>query len=105
LWALPEFRVIGADEAMRHIDSFQLVEGRVRTVERKGARTFLNFGEDWRSDFTVEIGAKPRRQFVGAGLDPGDYRGKMVRVRGWIRSRNGPLIELVQPEQIEVIAQ
>jgi endonuclease YncB( thermonuclease family) len=105
LWALPEFRVIGADEALRHLDSFQLVEGRVRNVERRAGRTFVNFGEDWRSDFTVEIAARLRRQLASAGLDPADYQGKIVRVRGWIKSRNGPLIELAQPEQIEVIAQ
>jgi micrococcal nuclease len=104
LWALPEFRVIGADEAARHLDSFQLIEGPVRAVERKSGRTFLNFGEDWRNDFTVAISAKVRRQLVAAGLDPAACEGKMVRVRGWIRSHNGPLIELVQPEQIEVIA-
>jgi micrococcal nuclease len=104
LWALQEFRVIGAGEAARHPDSFQLVEGRVVAVERKGGRTFLNFGEDWRSDFTVAIDAKLRRQMAGRGLDPASFQGKMVRVRGWIRSRNGPLIELVRPEQIEVVA-
>jgi hypothetical protein len=27
----------------------------------------------------------------------------MVRVRGWIKSYNGPLIEMAQPEQIEVL--
>jgi micrococcal nuclease len=104
LWALREFRVIDADEAARHLDSFQLVEGRVLAVERKAGRTFLNFGADWRSDFTVSIDAKLRRQMAARGLDPESYRGKMVRVRGWIRSRNGPLIELARPEQIEVIA-
>jgi endonuclease YncB( thermonuclease family) len=105
LWALPEFRIITSDEAIRHLDSFQLVQGRVRTVERKAGRTFVNFGEDWRSDFTVEIAARLRRQLAVTGLDPADYQGKMVRVRGWIKSRNGPLIELAQPEQIEVIAE
>ena len=104
LWALPEYRIIGTDEAARHLDSFQLVEGRVRNVERKAGRTFLNFGEDWRSDFTVAMPAKLRRALAVDGLDPAEYQGKIVRVRGWIRSHNGPLIELVQPEQIEVIA-
>jgi micrococcal nuclease len=46
-----------------------------------------------------------RKRFAGAGLDPGEYQGKMVRVRGWIESRNGPHITLAQPEQIEVIAE
>ena len=104
LWALQEFRAIDVHEAARRIDSFQLVEGRVLAVERRSGRTFLNFGADWRSDFTVEIAAKPRRQMLARGLDPDSYRDKMVRVRGWIRSRNGPLIELVRPEQIEVLA-
>lgn len=105
LWALPEFRVIGIDEALRHLDTFQIVEGRVRTVERKSGRTYLNFGEDWRSDFTVTIESRLRKRLAGAGLDPAEYRGKMVRVRGWIESRNGPHITLAQPEQIEVIAE
>jgi endonuclease YncB( thermonuclease family) len=105
LWALPEFRVIGIEEAARHLDTFQIVEGRVRIVERKSGRTYLNFGEDWRSDFTVTIEARLRKRLAGAGLDPDEYRGKMVRVRGWIESRNGPHITLAQPEQIEVIAE
>jgi micrococcal nuclease len=104
LWALPEFRLIEARDAARHLDSFQLVEGRVLAVERKGGRTFLNFGEDWRTDFTIAIEPKLRRQMAARGLDPDSYQGKMVRVRGWIRSRNGPLIDMAHPEQIEVIA-
>ena len=57
IWALPEYRMVDADQALRHVDTFQLVEGRVRTVEQKGNRTYLNFGEDWRSDFTVLVPA------------------------------------------------
>lgn len=105
LWALPEFRVIPADEAGRHLDSFQLVEGRVRSVDRKAGKTFLNFGEDWRNDFTVMIAGKTRRPLIAAGLDPAEAQGKMLRVRGWIKSRNGPLIEIVHSDQIEVIAE
>lgn len=103
LWTLPEFRIVGADDALRFLDTFQLVEGRVRKVEQKGGRSFLNFGDDWRSDFTIVVPAAVRRQLASSGLDPAGYEGKMVRVRGWIKSRNGPSIELVQPEQIEVI--
>lgn len=103
VWALAEYRAVDADQALRYVDTFQLVEGRVRTVEQKGGRTYLNFGADWRSDFTVLVPAGIRRQLVAGGLDLPGYEGRMVRVRGWIKSRNGPLIELVQPEQIEVL--
>lgn len=103
LWSLPSFRILSADEAARGIDSFQLVEGRVRAVGRSGGRLWLNFGDDWRTDFTVLVPAAVRRLFAPGALDPAEYAGTMIRVRGWIKSRNGPLIELTLPEQIEVI--
>jgi micrococcal nuclease len=29
--------------------------------------------------------------------------GKTIRVRGWVRNYNGPLIEITHPQQIEVL--
>ena len=58
IWALAEYRIVDADHALRYVDTFQIVEGRVRTVEQKGGRTYLNFGADWRSDFTVLVPAR-----------------------------------------------
>lgn len=103
LWALPQYRVLSADEAARFLDTMQLVEGEVRGVARNGGRVFLNFGADWRSDFTVLVPAAARRRFAGHGLDLEALQGQMVRVRGWIEWYNGPLIEIARPEQIEVI--
>lgn len=103
LWALPQYRVLRADEAARFLDTMQLVEGEVRGVARNGGRVFLNFGADWRSDFTVLVPAAARRRFAGRGLDLEALQGQMVRVRGWIEWYNGPLIEIARPEQIEVI--
>jgi len=31
------------------------------------------------------------------------YQGKTIRVRGWIKKFNGPLIEASHPEQIEIL--
>ena len=93
----------GVTYAPRAPEDFLNDDGSYDWSKDKAGRTFLNFGEDWRSDFTVSIAAKPRRQLAEAGLDPGAMQGKMLRVRGWIKSRNGPLIEIVQPEQVEVV--
>jgi hypothetical protein len=68
-------------------------------------RTYLNFGADWRSDFTITIAPKDRRLFEADGIDPLIYQGKRVRVRGWLKSYNGPLIDATHPEQIEVIVE
>jgi len=102
IWALRYYRVLGPDEAGSGIGSFRLVQGHVQEVSIVGSRTFLNFGDDWRSDFTVSLGATARRLFHASDLEPQALAGKVVRVRGWIESYNGPMIEITHPEEVEV---
>jgi hypothetical protein len=79
------------------------VEGRVVAVGQGGGNTYLNFAEDWRSDFTILLDRQAQRLFAEAGVDPAVYEGRRVRVRGWLKSRNGPMIEATHPEQIEIL--
>lgn len=90
-----------ADGLSRDRDSFQLVEGVVLAVSKSGGESWLDFGTDWRSDVTVHIGRAAMREVTRAGIDPLSYEGRRVRVRGWITLRNGPMIEITHPEQIE----
>ena len=103
IWREPRYRVRAAAEAGGALRSFQLVEGRVRAAAVVRGRGYLNFGEDWREDFTVSIAPRDRRRFEAAGIAVEDYEGRLVRVRGWIVSFNGPMIEATHPEQIEVL--
>jgi len=103
LWAHPRYRVRTNREAHHAVGSFQLVRGRVRDVAVVRGRAYLNFGRDWRKDFTVTLAPRARRRFESAGLDVESYEGRVVRVRGWIESYNGPMIEVTHPEQIEVL--
>ncbi len=103
IWRHPFYRVRTAAEAERHLDGFELVEGRVLAAARVGARTYLNFGADFKTDFTVAIAAADRKSFLAAGLDPLVLKDRRVRVRGWIKSLNGPMIEATHPEQIELL--
>ena len=103
IWAHAFYAVRGADEAERHIGDFELVEGRVRAVAIVRGQAYLNFGDDWREDFTVTIRPAARRRFEAAGLDPAAYEGRRIRARGWLKSYNGPMIEATHPEQLEVI--
>lgn len=103
IWALDNYRPIGPGEAARRIGRFELVEGRVRAAATVGGRTYLNYGDDWREDFTVVIGREARQLFDEAGLEPESLAGRRIRVRGWLRSYNGPMIEATHPEQIEVL--
>lgn len=83
------------------IGTFQLVEGRIVDAADVRGTVYLNFGADWRTDFTVMIDRRAMKAFRAAGLDPAAWSGTSVRVRGWLRNRNGPMIEATHPEQIE----
>ncbi|MDX1711308.1 MAG: hypothetical protein R3316_09250 [Rhodovibrionaceae bacterium] len=68
-------------------------------------RVYLNYGEDWRRDFTVTLDRKTAARFRDEGIDPLAYEGRRLRVRGWVKSFNGPMIEVTHPEQIEVLSE
>jgi micrococcal nuclease len=80
--------------------TYQLVDGIVRDAAATKDRTYLNFGDDFRSDFTVAIDRTDLKRFVDAGVNVLDMKGKRIEVRGWITKRNGPMIEVTHPEQI-----
>ena len=103
LWAEPFYRVRAAEEADETLQGFHLVEGVVRRVAVVRGRGYLNFGADWRTDFTISIAPRDLPLFEAEGLAIGDYAGRLVRVRGWVRSFNGPMIEATHPEQIEIV--
>ncbi|MEK9755356.1 MAG: thermonuclease family protein [Rhodospirillaceae bacterium] len=86
------------------LGTFQLVEGKVLKADRVKGRIYLNFGANWRDDFTATLAPAVARMAKGAGLDAAGLDGRDVRVRGWLKSRNGPMIEITHPEQIEVLA-
>ncbi len=103
----PYYQVRQADRPGRilgRVDKFELVEGRVLNADRVGQRVYLNFGTYWKEDFTIVIERSGLRMFERAGLDPLLLEDALVRVRGWIDSRDGPRIEVTHPEQIEILA-
>ncbi|MEQ9557455.1 MAG: thermonuclease family protein [Rhodospirillales bacterium] len=106
IWADPFYAVRAADpDALaQDIDTFQIVEGRITDAADVRGVIYLNFGANWRTDFTVRIDRKAARLFKRAGLGPETYRGRHLRVRGWLKNWNGPMIEATHPEQIEVLA-
>lgn len=81
---------------------FERITGTVQSVSRTKSALYLNFGTDWKTDFTARVGlstlaAKPD---WGSVLDA--MKGKRIIVRGWIERRNGPMIDVIDPAQIEM---
>jgi micrococcal nuclease len=103
LWASAPYAVRNPQNVWRDIGTFQIVEGKVLNASVKNGRAYLNFGADWRTDFTVTVDPADRSNFRQSGVDPTAYVGQTIRVRGWVQSLNGPEIEVPNPQGIEVI--
>ena len=87
------------------LDSFQVVEGRVVSVSISKGQIYLNFGANWRTDFSVRVlrrSVKPFRQLDG---DPRQLQGRVLRVRGWLFRHGGSEIEVAMPEQVERVTE
>jgi hypothetical protein len=106
LWRYHTFQPLQASRLKKLLQKryrFTLVEGKVRKVATVKSWTFLNFGENWRNDFTIAIKRKYKKNIERNGLDLNKLEGRNIRVRGWIENWNGPLIKVTHSQQIEVL--
>lgn len=103
LWADDAYPVLQHTDAMQANGSFAVIEGTIQKAASVKNDVYLNFGSDWRKDFTIQVKPPVRKQLVHAGIDPLALNGKKVRVRGWVREYNGPLIELNHPASLELL--
>ena len=103
LWGDRRFAVLAPEQAGGHLNAFAIVEGRVLAADVVDGRTYLNFGPDYRTDFTASISAQDARVFRAEGIDLRALAGRTVRVRGWLYPLNGPMMDVTHPEQIELL--
>ncbi|WP_425407312.1 OB-fold nucleic acid binding domain-containing protein [Hwanghaeella sp.] len=108
VWRNPRYRVRPADIPDDIYNGFQIVEGRIVTVGRSNGTVFLNFGEDWRTDFTAGVSLRLRQKEMpltadGAPISVYDLEGQLVRLRGVVRRYNGPYMEIAAADQIELL--
>ncbi len=104
IWAHPLYQPIPSTNIARLQKvrgSHVRVTGRVKNVTKRSSTTYLNFGTNWRTDFTVSIPRTVLRTYPNWSKSLQKLESKTIEVQGWIRSRNGPLIELEHPAQLK----
>ncbi len=104
IWA-DEFYAVRApdpDPLAQYVDSLQIVEGVITSVADVRGRVYLNFGSDYKTDFTIAIARKNVRAFEA--IAPLTLTGARVRVRGWVEMINGPMIWMDHPGRLELLA-
>lgn len=105
IWSHDYYNIRGPqpNSLAQDVDSFQLIEGIITSAADVRGQIYLNFGADYKTDFTIAIAKRDRKRFKRAGLDPMSLEGARVRVRGWIELMNGPMVWLDHPERLEVL--
>ncbi len=105
IWALDFYKIRRPTPNIlaQDVDSFQLVEGIVTSSAEIRGRIYLNFGADYKTDFTIVIDADARKHFETVDYDLLKLEGAKLRVRGWIELKNGPSIWLTHPEPLELL--
>lgn len=103
LWADSAYAFRSPEQVAKDLGTFQVVVGRVLSTASNDGRIYLDFGTDWRRDFTVMIAGDDIKTFKHMGVDPLNYEGKLVRVRGIVQMQNGPMIAVGNPKQIELL--
>ncbi|MCF8475077.1 MAG: thermonuclease family protein [Emcibacter sp.] len=103
IWALDYYQPKDQTTAERYNNSFQIITGTVKDIAKVRSTIYLNFGDNWRDDFTIVIKSKAAHEFAKATMAIDNLEGKKIEARGWLKSYNGPMIEVTHPEQITII--
>lgn len=103
LWSLDDYQVFDADDAVGAIGEFHLIAGKVVEAHQAGSRFYLNFGEDYRTDFTASTASPLQSKWQAEGVDLATLAGVQLRIRGFVNTINGPSIDLTHSRQIEVL--
>lgn len=101
IWKLPELQPTPADKAATQFGHYALIEGRVMDAAQRKGKTYLNFGPDYHTDFTVVIDKRDMKNFPG--LDLLALKGKRVLVRGYLYEDYGPALRASNEGQITVL--
>jgi len=101
--------VVCSYQAKSAFDSFAIIQGRITQAAEVGGNIYLNFGEDYREDFTIKISRSAFRTLPEAVqakitlLTDRQEPDSMVEARGWVFYSGGPMIEVKTPAQIRFL--
>lgn len=103
MWADKAYRVRKAETIKPDDKGFQIVEGVVRSIGKTEKKTYLNFGDDYKTDFTVSVDADALPNWTPKDAPLDSLEHKRIRVRGFVYDSGGPLIRVDNPQTIEVL--
>lgn len=103
LWNKEQYALLTPETAESGDNTWSVVDGVVKSTAMVNNVTYINFGNDYRKDFTIGVKSSVRRDLTKSGINIQMLTGKTIRVHGWMENYNGPYIELSSAEWIEVL--
>ncbi len=103
LWSAPSYAIRTPQSVGADIGTFQIVEGKVTGADLLDGVMTLSFGIGLKGEFRATISNDDMANFRIIGVNPRGYAGKTVRLRGVVQNGNGPMIELANPMQVEIV--
>lgn len=100
LLALPPAPLLDAGRAARALWDWAAIQGRISEVTLRRDDAYLNFGANWKTDFTIYIPKATRKQLSESELLA--LQGRDVIVRGFVHAYYGPRITLHYPAMMRV---
>jgi hypothetical protein len=107
-WADGRLQQQSSNQYQGRLDGIGLVAGKITHAKMVGRSLRLNFGENWRQDFTIMLKPSalkhPDFKSMKSNIDfPANLIGKIIEARGWIRRYNGPYMEIISRHHIELL--
>ena len=97
-------QIISSDEAYRYIGAIKTIKGKIMRVTKTPKVIYLNFGADYKKDFTIVIFKRNFKEFAKLSNDlAGVYQNKTVSITGKIKEYNGPEIIAHSPADIRIL--
>lgn len=101
IWQLPELQPTDAAQAAAQYGHYALITGTVVQAAKMKTKIYLNFGADYRTDFTAVIDKRDWKNFPS--LDLLALTGKRVLLRGFLYTDYGPAMRLQNDGQISLL--
>lgn len=103
IWKYADTHVIDSSRAHEYIGTLATVQGKILHVGKSKKASYLNFGSNYKKDFTGVIFTGSKSQ-LPYDFEISSLKGKNVRIFGMIKEYNGPEIIINSPEQLQIIS-
>jgi len=105
LWQYPKYDIKNDATIGKYINTFNIYEGVITDTRDNKRYIFLNFGKDIEKNVTAVIKMTDQLIFIPENtistFKYNDLKGRHVRIRGWFEEKDGPMLLITHPEQIE----